>query len=155
MQTVNTDSSDESVTTLADWLAAFGQRLGSAALAPNASGVLGVRYETAHGPLDVVAETDEENRVYLHVRLLVMPPTDQLAFCKRLLDLNAYCAATGGATLAIEPEDSFVILCARQAWENLNETMFTEWLTGFIQHAEALRDLLQHDENMPDGAIYA
>ncbi len=142
-------SGNETTDFLAACLIAFGQRFGSEPLAANESGVLGLRY----GSLDIVVEADDENGVCLHTRLLPVPALNQLAFCQRLLHLNAFCLATGGAALAIDPDEPFVMLCARKNRDLLDETVFSAWLTGFIQHAEALHDLLIHDEFLPNQAL--
>ncbi len=142
-------SGNETTDFLAACLIAFGQRFGSELLEATESGVLGLRY----GSLDIVVEADDDNGVCLHTRLLPVPALNQLAFCQRLLNLNAFCMATGGAALAIDPDEHFVMLCARQHIDLLNETVFSAWLTGFIQHAEALHDLLIRDEFLPNQAL--
>ncbi|MES2771281.1 MAG: type III secretion system chaperone [Pseudomonadota bacterium] len=154
------DHPTESLALLKDWLDSFVQRtLGEEGLASctrqvgalDDLAVLGVRY----GDLDIFIEVDAAQHVHLYVRLLALAePTapSMLRFFSHLLTLNAFCLATAGATLALDPDAPFVLLCARQPMRGLDVDLFVRWLSDFVRQADALHESLQHALSLLEGA---
>ncbi len=131
---------------LTNWLYAFLREHDAAKLAPsNSNGVLGVAY----GTLDIVIEIDPGDWVYFHVCLASVPAIDQLSFFQELLHLNVLCIPTGGAPLALDPDDQQVVLCRRFALNDLDEERFASELAAFIQHADHIKTLLSPDRLLP------
>jgi hypothetical protein len=128
---------------LTNWLFAFLHEHDAAKLAPsNSNGILGVAY----GSLDIVIEIDQDDLVHFHVGLVPAPIIDQLSFFQELLHLNLLCISTGGATLALDPNDQQVVLCRRFALNDLNEKRFVSELTAFIRYADHIKTLLVPDK---------
>jgi hypothetical protein len=136
------------------WLLALAHRHGlqmpgDRAFGPDHDSALGLRY----GALDIVVEHDAQGCVHLHTVLVAQPDQHRDGFFQKLLELNAFGQATGGAVLALDPHDQAVLLCAQAASAQLDEAAFEAWFIHFVRHAQALRDLLAQGIDIPSGSV--
>ena len=87
--------------------------------------------------LDCVIEVPASYPViYLRSPLMQLPPNDREALFKKLLTLNFLGIETGGASFAIDEEESTVVLWLSRRISDLDQTGFETLLGNFLAVAE-------------------
>lgn len=122
-------------------LGRFSTRLGSAPLGLSERGICQFRYGD---DLEISLEVpdDASTHVYLSCTVFSLAGRDQalmLGIYEELLRLNAFHPMTRGASLALDPPDSNVLLCYHYPIAALDEVSFYNLLTHFTQSASAVR----------------
>jgi hypothetical protein len=126
----------EAETRINDALRHFSAFIGAPPLALDEHGVCAFTYEQT---LEIVLELPPGSpQLYLYAPVMPAPTSNQLAVYERLLHLNAYCARTRSATLALDPAQPRVLLCYLHPVADLDQTTLNNLLTNFIDTLKTL-----------------
>jgi hypothetical protein len=118
----------------------FSSFIGSPLLTLNEEGVCNFNYESE---FDITLELpDKSTQLYLYSSVMPVPGAGKLELYEKLLKLNVYCLDTRGATLALDPHDSQILLCYQYPLDALEEVVLVNLLTNFVDTLKTLREQL-------------
>lgn len=119
-------------------------------------GRIGLNYEG----LDCFLELDEEHGlVYLAIPLIEVPSHNDAEFLRQVLACNLYRQETGGATLALDPEQDQIVLCHHLEGEPADGVFFQNVLGNMLEISQSLQtrfsEQIQATSKAPDANMTA
>jgi len=122
------------------WLAALGARAGLA-LRLDEEGVCGVGHVSG---MDCAIEVpDGGSSVYLRAPLMAWPPRQARRIAEHCLEAQFLGLETDGASFAIDPRDSELVLWKSVPVATLDEAALASLVVGFIEAAARWRESLR------------
>ncbi len=130
-------------TTVNDCLRQLAASIGAPPLQLNNAGVCAFTYQDQ---FEIFIEVPEEsNYVYFYAPVVpvpALPPSELADWYADLLKLNAFSERTHGATIALDPHQPRILLCASYPTDALDAVRFYNVITHFVSVLQTLREQL-------------
>jgi len=122
------------------WLNNISQAYNLHPLALNAAGVCALRYGQR---VECVIECPGDGQVvYFYAPMMKIPAEQAEKFYRVCLKANLFCLETHGATFAIDEKNQQIVLCYPQPTVLLDEQLFRNVLSNFLEIAAQWVDRL-------------